>query len=311
MPLGLAALGLLAACAAEGAFACEHSVECEAPGVVGRCVAGYCGFLDPGCASGLRYGAHAPAELALSCAPWDRPADDGDGIADDTGNATKGPLATGGGEPEGSTTSDDSATTDGFDSSSFVDAPPVCALELVDEFDTDDLVLRWGLSSEISFQVTSGGGALELRTSADTPGSAWIEAPLGPFVERVVEVTSLVEPDVPYAYAWFEVRADVVYRFAIETGVLRIVVDAEAPAPQQIELAHDPHAHRWLRIDASGGRVRYQASPDGEAWVELHSAPAQDDAPASTVAIGLTAWAATSSDPRITLDRVASCTWMP
>jgi hypothetical protein len=63
--VGLAAGG----CIARNGFRCdEGGRECRSDGEVGVCTeAGYCGFVDDECRSGLRYGDEAPGELAGLC----------------------------------------------------------------------------------------------------------------------------------------------------------------------------------------------------------------------------------------------------
>ncbi|HWB79240.1 MAG TPA: hypothetical protein VG755_29970 [Nannocystaceae bacterium] len=63
--LALAWLGMTVACGGAGVFACTDASEC---GVSGTCEAnGYCSFPDAACASGSRYGAHAPSGIADVC----------------------------------------------------------------------------------------------------------------------------------------------------------------------------------------------------------------------------------------------------
>ena len=63
--LALAWLGMTVACGGTGVFACTDASEC---GVSGTCEPnGYCSFPDAACASGSRYGAHAPSGIADVC----------------------------------------------------------------------------------------------------------------------------------------------------------------------------------------------------------------------------------------------------
>ncbi|MEM6991397.1 MAG: DUF2341 domain-containing protein [Myxococcota bacterium] len=58
--------GGVGACATPSAFQCDADLQCDA----GVCAdGGYCAFVDEGCESGHRYGAHAPGGLAGMCTP--------------------------------------------------------------------------------------------------------------------------------------------------------------------------------------------------------------------------------------------------
>lgn len=61
------ALGLVPAGCGVNAFACSDHMMCDAASG-GRCeLSGYCSFPDEACPSGYRFGAHAPAGLAMRC----------------------------------------------------------------------------------------------------------------------------------------------------------------------------------------------------------------------------------------------------
>jgi hypothetical protein len=67
-----AALGLAIACARLDAFVCESSADCSDGSFTGVCQPdGYCSFGDASCASGQRYGDHAPGDLAGTCVHTD------------------------------------------------------------------------------------------------------------------------------------------------------------------------------------------------------------------------------------------------
>jgi hypothetical protein len=59
---------LLAACSSPRTFHCESDGECVRDGVPGRCeVNGFCSFPDVTCATGSRYGDHAPPDVRGTC----------------------------------------------------------------------------------------------------------------------------------------------------------------------------------------------------------------------------------------------------
>lgn len=100
---GTGALALFAATLACGhaEYLCISDVECGE----GQCTAaGYCGFLDDTCASGLRYGDQADAALAGTCVPA------GEGSGQTTGGPV-GDTSTDGGS--GETVAVDDGTTEG------------------------------------------------------------------------------------------------------------------------------------------------------------------------------------------------------
>lgn len=64
---GAAALAASAiGCLRPGSYACEEAAQCR-DGGTGACVDGWCAYTDATCASQLRYGAYAPADLARAC----------------------------------------------------------------------------------------------------------------------------------------------------------------------------------------------------------------------------------------------------
>ncbi|MCA9711174.1 MAG: LamG domain-containing protein [Myxococcales bacterium] len=89
-------IGLVAGCSPGQTFACVDDQQCAGGAAPGICHAGWCGFEDPGCASGYRYGEHAGDGLAGACVAV--PGDDTVGSAtavteglpatDDSGDAT-------------------------------------------------------------------------------------------------------------------------------------------------------------------------------------------------------------------------------
>jgi len=87
--LGLALVAGAGACG-QAEYLCISDVECGE----GQCTAaGYCGFVDDTCPSGLRYGDQADAELAGTCVPE----------RDDDGTTTGGPSPQTSGETSGET----------------------------------------------------------------------------------------------------------------------------------------------------------------------------------------------------------------
>jgi hypothetical protein len=315
--LCLGALGLLSACARGGVFACEESPECEMPGAVGRCDLGYCAFADVTCPSGLRYGEHAPAGIAGQCTEPVELLEDGSGPDDDDGKTTKGPLATSDDAAEGDdgddeSTSEGSTTDDTAESGGFIEMPSTCAEDLVDEFPGADLHSRWQVSATTGVGALYAGpvnGDLVVEMYSGFGGSGWVETGLGPFVERSVEVESLIGPDETFALGWFAVRSDVVHRMEIKSGTLRVVDGPDADAPPQHEVPFDPDGHRWLRMTAIEAAIRYEAAPDGESWVTLFVTPQVGASDFTILEIGVGTWGPTTIDPRITATRVAACTW--
>ncbi len=76
------------ACLRPGAYACEDASQCQsAPD--GACIEGWCAFPNEDCASGMRFGDHAPTDVANAC------------VVADSGDVTDGSSSLGGssGEP--------------------------------------------------------------------------------------------------------------------------------------------------------------------------------------------------------------------
>ncbi|MCA9651775.1 MAG: hypothetical protein KC501_17810 [Myxococcales bacterium] len=111
--LGLG-LGSASSCTAEP-YACTANGQCQRGELEGACVAGFCAYLDDGCASGARYSPNA-GELAGRCVE-EATGSDGTGSesssGDDPDSTGGGPIACGNGVVEADETCDDGNTLDG------------------------------------------------------------------------------------------------------------------------------------------------------------------------------------------------------
>lgn len=198
----VAAASALYACGAQ-VFVCEDPSDCPN----GTCEpSGFCSFPDDACASGQRYGAHAPASVANACV---------DPIAGTSGtsdaDATSSPSTTVtttldassaevGSVDEASTTpltdpgDDTSTTTTNTGSSDGGMAPdvpvelPPCIVETFDDEVFDD----FGWWGRLVPTVADGTLSVALAT---TPTAAGLDFPSGGFVEREAKVVVLAVPN--------------------------------------------------------------------------------------------------------------------
>lgn len=112
---------LVTGCGA-GAFACENDGECNNSGVAGTCEpGGGCSFPDDRCASGKRYGAHAPDGLGGSCVPEGGSESTDTSVGTTLTSTTTTITTLDSGDPSSSTSPSTTVTTDSDEGSSSAD----------------------------------------------------------------------------------------------------------------------------------------------------------------------------------------------
>ncbi|MBK8239168.1 MAG: hypothetical protein IPK74_26895 [Deltaproteobacteria bacterium] len=118
-PLAPLLIALHSAACGAATFACEDDARC---GDGGRCEPnGYCSFADLACASGRRFGEHAPAGIAGACVDGDVGTGDvssGGGSSSSTGNASTGDSSSTAASTSVASTGEVTSTGDGGSSSS-------------------------------------------------------------------------------------------------------------------------------------------------------------------------------------------------
>jgi len=216
-----------------GVFACQDDAQCENGGVAGTCEpTGGCSFPDDSCASGRRYGDHAPDGLAGQCA------------SDDVAT-----LDTGGGSESLSTTDSVSITltsleeSDGSGSES-ADATTVA----VTASDTSTgSSATTGDDTSMGSSESTGGPAGEFFDPFDRPndedlGNGWIEKTPGAFrlVDEQVELQSTNGQDF---------RNNLFYRPLAES-----LLDVEAAMVVNF-LTDDPFGYPQLHMRVQAGDV--------------------------------------------------------
>lgn len=174
--LALALLGGAHGCGI-GSFTCEDALDCKDGAVLGTCEpGGGCSFPDDDCASGRRYGEHAPADRAGRC------------VEVVAGSESGGDASTGGSSGPGSTSS---VTTDPIGTSSEADASTTAGMASSETGSAS--------SSDTGPSESTGAPPLATffdafdRADADALGNGWIENNEGSFQivqEQVVLGTS-------------------------------------------------------------------------------------------------------------------------
>jgi hypothetical protein len=303
----------LAGCGPESVFACGSDAACEQ----GMCVEGFCAFPDPACDSGHRYGDLGPSRIAGRCVPEDpEPGTGSKGGGDDglttTGVTTAAAESTDGLDPEtGDGLPPEGSTSSALESSTGTIAN--CTPVFVDEFDAPDLDTAWalGLIGRVAdpgsvyewFETVDGGLRITILDTA--VHSAWIQRSWFDIEELAVTANELV-PSPSTAYGFIELGVDATpHRIELQGTTLRILADSVELGT----LAHDALEHEWLRVSSVGGEVRYEASPDGSSWNELHAVAMPETASGYSVRVGVAFSEPVASDPTLLVDHVSVCSW--
>lgn len=259
------------ACGA-AAFACDGDGSC---GDGGRCESnGYCSFADDACASGRRFGEHAPSGIAGGCVDLGASTDDGStSLAADGGGSSSGAATT--------------ATT------------TLTGTTLTSDADSGGVTTSAGTSSGDGGETSSGGptpidvGPIPIATDLDD-GAMWPAVPgeMGswlPSGEMAVGLSYLGEYPAGEPY-WGYFRFQLPRALPIGTVVLGAVLTIDGHAVYQ----WDPQTAAlrvWAESSHDAPQVEGLASLPGEGLVTL------TDASARWPAMGGLIWSIDGSNP--------------
>lgn len=271
----------LAGCGGAELFVCTDDASCSG----GTCQpSGFCSFDDPACASGQRYGAHAPAQLAGRCTdsgnadgPIATSTSDGAMSATNTSPATEsatmgGVDATGDGtvtSPDDATAVSDSLETSAGPGDATADetspSMPVCLIEAFD----DEALEQWAVIDDGAATTVIADGRFTVEL-AGIPSSAGLD-PIGSGVAEGSLVVAM--PEAPNQVLGTQVYVGVAsdtdaYLMLLVSGnvVLRHAVGEEFDNFMSVPWDEDS---LWWRIDVAGGELVFAMSADGVEWQEL------------------------------------------
>lgn len=303
-------LGVVLGCSGSSVFLCEDDGDCQQDGASGQCQAtGYCSFPDAQCPSGQRYGIHVGGSLAQTCVDLDALTSE-TGVSNDDAGTSRGstggpstmPPTTGLDGPSTTEPLGGTQTSTGASSGGSGDGEPgttsaggvVC---WVDDFDDGVIDGAWCLSSDRGIDIDEPRGHLRFDfvparwnvMGGDGNGQA-TTCDVYPLLGSEARVELAAVPQVsPYTEAYIEVGTE-----SLRLGLG--VVDDELYAFEWNGVAYGgsswqpyvPAAQRWLRISGTDQGLVAEHSPDGVAWVHVHTVPADLSGLEGTAAIG--AW---------------------
>ena len=271
--IALAWLAMTVACGGAGVFACTDASEC---GVSGTCEAnGFCSFPDVECASGQRYGAHAPSGIADVCVePLGESSSGamGESTTSTTSSASitvatlegDGPTSAAESSSSSASTTTSSDTTNGLDdgpmesSSSGGDVVPIQIGPLVIVDDLDDGAVYLGADGMMGEWLPSGE-MTGLGFCGEYPGNARY------FAWLRFAIPEGLPADTQVHAATIEMYGHATY-FWDETHALRVWVQQTADADAPASVSDHPEDPAGVLLgDAS---VRWADADDtGLTWV--------------------------------------------
>lgn len=275
----------LAACGDPDPFVCTDDASCSG----GVCQpTGYCSFDDPECASGQRYGAHAPAQIAGTCVDTGT-AETGDTTAAPSTSATTtastlttsapGTTTDSADDTESlpvtSSTGDATSMTDAPSTTSSVDASssddtappmPVCRIEEFDDEFLDDWVLVQGGPTEAFVDED-----LLVVDLSGMPSSAGLDPIAFGVLEGSLEV-ALVEA--PNQVVGTQVYLGVgtprqSYLLMLEQSMVVLRHDMGRQGFDDLTAIEWGADVLWWRIDVAAGELTFSVSDDGIGWEVL------------------------------------------
>lgn len=237
--LGLAAV---AGCGTPS-FACDRDGDC---GAQGQCEpTGYCSFVDTACASGRRYGRHAPAALAEVCVEVDTTATTTTTTDGPSGTSSADPVTTSTGAPppassgtddaSDETSRGDASSTSGESSSGSTTGTPmqvVGPIAIVDDLDDGSM-----------YPGDRTGGGAWLPSGESMAGLAYLgEFPDGLPYWGYFRFT--LPSELPFGTtvvaASLTIRGEDLWQWDTTSQGLVILAEHEADAPQVDGLEHRP-----------------------------------------------------------------------
>jgi hypothetical protein len=289
-------LGVLLGCGHSDAFLCESDESCRRGGTSGLCQAnGYCSFPDAACPSGQRYGEYVGDALAGTCVGLE-PSSEEVGTSSDATSIT--PSTSNG--PTTLTTSlpttglDGPVTTEPVDDTGMVttststgvvdDDPGTTSASMVtcwlDDFEDGMIDGAWCSSLDAGILADESRGHLRFLLEPagwgmGGGGGGGNVSTCDPFpllgADARVEVVEVPQVS-PYTEAYIELGNE-----GLRLGLG--VVDAQLYAfewdgMQYAGVAWQPYmpmAQRWLRVSGTEEGLVAEHSPDGMAWVHVHT----------------------------------------
>lgn len=295
-------------------FICEDPSEC--PG--GTCEpSGFCSFPDDACASGQRYGSHAPASVANECVdPIAGTSGTSDGEATgspstttaitslDASSAEVGTAQDASTMPLGETgddtsTSSTSTSEGGMPPDVPVELPP-CSVETFDD-DMFDEFAWWGRLTH-----TVADGALSIAL-ANVPTASGLDFPSGGFVEREAKVVVLAVPNQQEAtqVALAVGTGDATMLMLHEQGNLVVRYDDGVTLDNRVTVM--PVVPSTWRIRSHDDTLTFERDVGNGEWELLWSeAPAFDLAQAGAF-FYVNTWLATVMPGTAQIDEISDC----
>lgn len=289
-------LGLALGCSGD-VYLCQDDPSCEQGGVSGVCQAtGYCSFPDAECSSGQRYGAHAGGSLADTCVELE-PATgdtgvsatggsvgtsevDGSGTASSTATASTtvsldGPVSTG---PDDTGLGTTAGTTTVDDGSGSTTAGGVACWS--DDFGDGMLGPPWCTMVDPGLEVSEPGGRLRFAFvptdwGMGTRAARATTCDVFPLLGATASVELVDAPQVsPQTEAFIEMGyASLRVGLGVIDAQLEVFVFDGAGYAVVSTQPYSPMGQRYLRIVGDELGLVAEHSPDGVAWVPVHTVP--------------------------------------
>lgn len=293
-------LGFFLGCGNANGFLCESDEVCQQAGAQGLCQpSGYCSFPDDACPSGQRYGEHVGGSLPNTCVE-PGPIGEGSGTTDDGGPGPStttttsgpttlttepttldddGPASTGPVEPPETSTSTDPSTSvaDDDPGTTTSTAELVCWFDDFEDGMIDPLWCPW---ADQGFAVDELRGRLRVQllpaewgigVGSASGGVATCEGYGLLGASAAVEVVAVPQVST-YSEAYIELGND---ELRLGLGVLDGQLYAFAFDGMEYSAygwqPYLPDVQRWLRISGTDEGLVAEHSPDGEAWVHVHT----------------------------------------
>lgn len=268
---------LLASGCGAATFACDGDASC---GEGGRCEAnGYCSFVDDGCASGRRFGEHAPASIAGACVeqdagtegPGSTTTSSGDGVGSSSAAGSSGDAETSTitATAEATSSSADATTASGSDGDTGDPTPiEVGPIPIAD--DLDDGSMWPAAPGEPGAWLPSGETRVGLSYLGEYPAGQPYWGYFRFQLPRALPVGTVVQAAV------LTIDGHATYQWDEQVAALRVWAERSLDAPPVGGLASLPGSGLVTLTDAS---VRWPAV-GGLAWSTDGSNASSDLAPA-------------------------------
>lgn len=324
-----ALLVVATACGGTDPFVCTDDASCSG----GTCQpSGYCSFDDPDCASGQRYGSHAPAHLAGTCVDLGNADTPGETSVTDSDpstslTTTSSAMTTNASTPtdpssevsssamttfsESSVTGDptEGTTSVALESSSDETAPPVevCRVEEFDDEVLDDWVLVQGGPTEAFVDED-----LLIVDLSPNPSSAGIDPIVYGIPDGSIEVELLEAPNqVIGTQVYLGIgNEDESFLVLLEDGLVTLRHDLGEDGYENLLEVPWGADVLWWRIEIEGGELTFLVSDDGVGWEPLDSVVPGFDLEEAQSYLRAGTWVEPPAPPGFALfERVTVCTF--